>query len=106
MGLDISYAKGVKIYLKTNVWETLNTQSKQHDVDAAKIEQALKDASDREKIEYRDKRMSGTKICWANRHQPAHSNSWYHPFSMVIIPSRKHSGVSPADLTNIFKKLR
>jgi len=114
------YRDEVTMWLKDNIWDTLNDKRKAHEINAKSIENVLKSASDkfRELIESRGQRKKGTLYCWQHRLPtpppalPASAQSsykqekkWYFPFSMAKKPNERHPGVDHANLTYIFKKI-
>lgn len=103
---DNGYTDECKLWLKDNVWDTLNDKQKEHDVNADDIKKQLEKCTTefKKRLEKRGERKGGTYECFRNRHDPAWANKWYHPFSMAKIPNPRRPGTA-RDLSKIFEKI-
>ena len=111
------YRNEVTMWIKTNVWDSLNDKKKDHEVNAKDIKDALKKGSDhfRKQLTLRGIREDGTLHCWQHRFpNPPDPNDenyeqveeWYLPFSMADDPTPRNPGIDFSKLTGIFKKFK
>ncbi len=102
------YTNEVSSYLAENVWCSLNSKKKDHDVDAATLQDLLEKTSDgfRKHLLARGNRPPKTKLGWKNRYEKSYASTWYRPFSMAKNPSPRSPGVSHQLLKTILQKIK
>jgi len=80
------YSREVRDWLRDNIWNALNVAQNQHDVDAKKIQDQLKEGEEEWRAElevFRGDRFKGTVRAWVTRRNDP---KWFEPFSMEMEP--------------------